>query len=208
MTNVKPVGRPQWRGRLLLLVLASLFFGPLLAASLWYRHADRWPLPQQRANHGELLMPIQTLEEVRLTDLDGHPLAPEVLRGRWSLVYLGAPACNEGCRNFLYQIRQVRTALGKETERVQRLYLLGSPPADPASLQALRELHPDLIVAVLGSPSVAEQIQRAHAAEEWSGDNLYLVDPLGNLVLRYGADQDPKDVLTDLRRLLRRSHVG
>lgn len=208
MTNVKSAFGAQWRGRMLLLVLASLFFGPLLLASLWYRHADRWPLPQQRANHGELLMPIQTLDEMRLTDLEGHPLAPELLRGRWSLVYLGAPACDEGCQRFLYQIRQVRTALGKETERVQRLYLLRSPPADPASLEALRALHPDLIVAVLGAPPVEQQILRAHAAETWSGANLYVVDPLSNLVLRYGADQDPKDVLTDLRRLLRLSHVG
>lgn len=208
MTHVKAGSGAQWRGRMLLLALAALFFGPLLLASLWYRHADRWPLPQQRANHGELLIPIQTLEEIRITGLDGRPLASEVLRGRWSLVYPGAPTCNDACQHFLYQIRQVRTALGKETERVQRIYLLRAPPADPASLEALRALHPDLIVAVLSAPPVEEQIRRAHAAETWAGANLYVVDPLGNLVLRYGADQDPKDVLTDLRRLLRLSHVG
>ncbi|MFZ5532445.1 MAG: SCO family protein [Pseudomonadota bacterium] len=208
MTKVKSAVGAQWRGRMLLLFLASLFFGPLFLASLWYRHADHWPLPQQRANHGELLLPIQTLDEMRLTDLEGHPLVPELLRGRWSLVYLGAPACNEACQHFLYQIRQVRTALGKETDRVQRIYLLRAPPADPASLEALRALHPDLIVAVLAAPPVERQILRAHAPETWSGANLYVVDPLGNLVLRYGAEQDPKDVLTDLRRLLRLSHVG
>ena len=208
MTNTRSAAGSQWRGRLLLVALASLFFGPLIAASLWYRHADRWPLPEQRANHGELLSPIQTLDEIRLTGLDGRPLAPEMLRGRWSLVYLGGPECDADCQHFLYQIRQVRTALGKETERVQRLYLLRSPPTDPASLRALSRLHPDLVVAILGAPAVDEQIRRVHAAEDWSGANLYLVDPLGNLVLRYGADQDPRDVLTDLRRLLRLSHVG
>ncbi|HXF08075.1 MAG TPA: SCO family protein [Candidatus Acidoferrales bacterium] len=208
MTNTRFAAGSQWRGRLLLLALASLFFGPLFLASLWYRHADRWPLPQQRANHGELLLPIQTLAEVRLTDLDGRPLTPKMLRGRWSLVYLGGPECNADCQHFLYQIRQVRTALGKETERVQRLYLLRAPPPDSSSLRALSGLHPDLVVAILSSPELAEQIRRAHASEDWSGANLYLVDPLGNLVLRYGADQEPKGVLTDLRRLLRLSHVG
>jgi cytochrome oxidase Cu insertion factor (SCO1/SenC/PrrC family) len=124
------------------------------------------------------------------------------------LVYPGLPTCNAECENLLYQIRQVRTALGKETERLQRIYLLAEVPRDPARLEALHSLHPDLLLAVLASPETVAQFPDADAATLWSGQQLYVVDPLGNLMMRYGATQEPKDILTDLKRLLRLSHIG
>lgn len=192
----------------MLLLLASLFFGPLLLASVWYGHADRWPLPEQRANHGRLISPPQPLLGVQLQDLQGRPLGGDALQGRWSLVYPGQPTCDAACENLLYQTRQVRTALGKDTERVQRIYLLASAPHDPARLEALRGLHPDLLLAVLASPAIVAQFPEADAASLWSGQRLYVVDPLGNLMMRYRATQDPKDILADLKRLLRLSHIG
>jgi cytochrome oxidase Cu insertion factor (SCO1/SenC/PrrC family) len=198
----------QWRGRLMLLLLASLFFGPLLLASLWYSHADRWPLPEQRANHGQLISPARPLSTLKLLDLKGKLIPAERLQGRWSLVYLGSPVCDAKCEHLLYQTRQVRTALGKDTDRVQRVYLLASVPPDPARLEALRSLHPDLLLAVLASPETVAQFPEADAAVLWSGQQLYVVDPLGNLMMRYGADQDPKDMLADFKRLLRLSHIG
>lgn len=208
MTNeiVRPPG--QWRGRFMLLLLASLFFGPLLLASVWYGHADRWPLPEQRANHGQLIAPPQPLAGLQLQDLQGRPLAGDSWQGRWLLVYPGLPTCDAKCENLLYQTRQVRTALGKETERVQRIYLLAEVPRDPAQLEALRGLHPDLLVAVLASPETVAQFPEADATALWSGQQLYIVDPLGNLMMRYDATQEPKDILTDLKRLLRLSHIG
>lgn len=208
MTN--EIARPpgQWRGRFMLLLLASLFFGPLLLASIWYDHADRWPLPEQRANHGQLISPPQPLVGLQLQDLQGLPLAEDAWQGRWLLVYPGLPTCNAECENLLYQIRQVRTALGKETERLQRIYLLAEVPRDPARLEALHSLHPDLLLAVLASPETVAQFPDADAATLWSGQQLYVVDPLGNLMMRYGATQEPKDILTDLKRLLRLSHIG
>lgn len=208
MTN--EIARPpgQWRGRLMLLLLASLFFGPLLLASVWYGHADRWPLPEQRANHGQLISPPQPLAGLQLHDLQGHALAEDAWQGRWLLVYPGLPTCDAECENLLYQIRQVRTALGKDTERVQRIYLLAEVPRDPARLEALHGLHPDLLLAVLASPETVAQFPDADAATLWSGQQLYVVDPLGNLMMRYGATQEPKDILADLKRLLRLSHIG
>ncbi len=192
----------------MLLLLASLFFGPLLLASLWYSHADRWPLPEQRANHGQLIAPARPLSELKLSDLKGNPISVDLLRGRWSLVYLGSPVCDAACERLLYQTRQVRTALGKDTDRVQRIYLLTSVPQDPAQLEALRGLHPDLSLAVLASPETVAQFPVTDAAGLRPGQQLYVVDPLGNLMMRYGTDQDPKDMLVDLKRLLRLSHIG
>lgn len=192
----------------MLLLLASLFFGPLLLASIWFDHADRWPLPEQRANHGQLISPPQPLAGLQLQDLQGRPLAGDSWQGRWLLVYPGPPTCDAECENLLYQIRQVRTALGKETERVQRIYLLAEVPRDPARLEALHRLHPDLLLAVLASPETVAQFPEAAATALWSGQQLYVVDPLGNLMMRYGATQEPKDILTDLKRLLRLSRIG
>lgn len=192
----------------MLLLLASLFFGPLLLASIWYGHADRWPLPEERANHGQLISPPPSLAGLQLHDLQGRPLAGDGWQGRWLLVYPGLPTCDAECENLLYQIRQVRTALGKDTERVQRIYLLAEVPRDPVRLEALRGLHPDLLLAVLASPETVAQFPEADAATLWSGQQLYVVDPLGNLMMRYSATQEPKDILADLKRLLRLSHIG
>lgn len=206
--NENADARGQWRGRFFLLLLASLFFGPLLLAMVWYAHADRWPLPDQRANHGELIRPVQMLSDIQLKDLDGASLPTEILRGRWSLVYPGSATCDPRCQDFLYQVRQVRTALGKHTERVQRIYLLQSAPTDPSALKALHALHPDLIVAVLASPETVRRFPSSAPGERWSGTQLYVVDPLGNLMMRYGIDADPKGILADLERLLRLSQIG
>jgi hypothetical protein len=138
-------------------------------------------------NYGELIEPRLLAQE---------PFA--ALRGKWVMVTIDAAACDAWCEKKLYYLRQLRRAQGKDMERIERLWLVtdaGQPRA--ALLQAFEgtRLHAAdaaLVRSFAGNPV----------------DHIYLVDPLGNLMMRYPREPDPSQMLKDLQRLLRVSRVG
>ncbi|MCC9002175.1 MAG: SCO family protein, partial [Candidatus Competibacter sp.] len=115
---------PIWRQRLLLLLIVALFVLPLAVAWLLIGH---WR-PEGHVQHGELLDPARPMD-LRLSSLEGKPMDGGALRG-WMLVYVGLAAeCDTHCRTGLYDMRQVRLALGKDMDRVKTLLLLDAIPA-------------------------------------------------------------------------------
>jgi len=123
------------------------------------------------------------------------------LKGRWVLVTLDAGACDEYCRKKLWVMRQVRLTQGKDMQRVERLWLVtdGAPVAPD-----LAKEYEGTVVARAGAGGLAA----AFPADGRSADHIYLVDPLGNLVLRYPDDPDIKGLARDLTRLLKASSIG
>jgi len=148
----------------------------------WLVSRERW-ISGRTSNYGELLPP---------RPLAG-PLAP--LRGKWVLVTLDPAACGAHCERKLYIVRQVRRAQGKNADRVERLWLLsdGGTP------------RPQLVAALQGSRIAAAD---AALAASFPGESIYLVDPLGNLVMRFPAEPDAKRMIQDLERLLKYSSFG
>ncbi len=144
--------------------------------------------PGQAANYGELIAP---------RPLSGPPL--DALRGKWVLVSFDAAACDNYCEKKLYFMRQVRTAQHKNMGRVERLWLVtdaGKPRAE-------------LLAAIEGTRIAA--LKDSPAAKEFPGnlaDHIYVVDPNGNLMMRFPRDPDPSKMLKDLQRLLRLSQIG
>ena len=137
--------------------------------------------PGRPGNYGELIEPqTVSLESV------------VALRGKWVLVSADAAACDAYCEKKLYFMRQVRRAQGKDMERVARLWLVSGPGA----------VRPELAAAIEGT-----HISRAEDPR-FTRDHVYLVDPLGNLMLRFPRDPDPSRMIKDLQRLLRYSRVG
>jgi hypothetical protein len=136
------------------------------------------------SNYGELIPPRPVTEK---------PF--DALRGKWVLVAFDASACDAWCERKLYITRQVRRAQGKEMDRIERLWILtdgGKPRAD--------------LLAVMESPHLARG-----AGEGFPGtpaDHIYLIDPLGNLMMRFPRDPDPSRVIKDLQRLLKYSRFG
>lgn len=174
------------RGRAKLVLLAAAFALPLVLATL--AHVFDWA-PGTTANYGELVAPPRPLA--------GPPF--DALRGKWVLVSFDAAACDAYCERKLYFMRQVRRAQGKDQDRVERLWVLtdeGRPRAE-------------LLAAIEGT-----RVERnaALAARFPAGashaDHVYIVDPLGNLMMRYPRDPDPSRMLKDLQRLLRLSQIG
>lgn len=159
-----------------------------------------WWRPTQHMNHGELLE-TRPLPAATLQDLTGREFPFETLRGKWLLLTVQPAACEARCRQKLYYMRQVRTAQNENMMRIERLWLLtgaGSPATE------LLAEHPGLIVARPLEPAWLATLPLRQDA----GEHIYLIDPLGNLVLRYGDESEPKGMLKDLVRLLKISRIG
>ena len=174
--------------------LAALFLGPL-AAAFWLHFGLEWR-PQATTNHGQLVSPAAPLPAVPLPTPEGDLTDPQFLRGRWSLVYVGGNACDAACREELREARQVRLALGRLMDHLQRVYLYGGAPPDSEWLAAE---HPDLLAANLEGADGS----RLRDALPSRKPGYWLVDPDGNAMMRYEPDVRPKDMLADVKTLLR-----
>jgi hypothetical protein len=186
--------------------LAALYLVPLALAFYAYYGTD-WR-PARRVNHGTLVSPPRPLPEPRLPRLlpaaaRGDPAAGGRLRDRWTLVYIGAGACDADCRWTLYVMRQTRLGLNNDMTRVERVFLATGPCCDRSYLA---RAEPGLTVLDASSPAAAALLQQFPAAAR--AHTLYIVDPLGNLMMSYDARLDPHGLLEDLKRLLRLSHIG
>jgi cytochrome oxidase Cu insertion factor (SCO1/SenC/PrrC family) len=194
------------QGRLLI-VLALLFFAPLGVSFYLYYGQSSWR-PGGRVNAGELIQPPRPLPALALPRQSSGETAPDFLRRKWTLLYLEQGPCDARCRTNLYETRQVRLALDRDMDRVQRVFIADG---DCCDLQFLREQHPDLL-AIRMSPAAAPLL--ALLPRGGAGDNdanahrIYLIDPLGNLMMFYTADATPRGMLEDLKRLLRLSSIG
>src|SRR3954462_11379978 len=131
----------------------------------WLAYEFGWGVSGGGGSYGELLPPRPV----------AGPLAP--LKGKWVLVTFDAAACDSACEKKLYIVRQVRRALGKDAERVERLWIVtdGAKP------------RPEVLAAIEGA-------HVATAAPGFEGDRIYLVDPIGNLMMRFPGDPDPAKI--------------
>jgi hypothetical protein len=179
------------RNRLVFWLVLALCAAPVIAS---FAAFYLWR-PDGHVNYGELLPP-KPLPDVALTTLDGKPFRFSDLKGEWVLVTADRAGCDERCRTQLVYTRQIRLAQGRESGRVERVWLVTDERAPDAALLAEQ---PDLRVVR------ARGIERALPAPSDVAAHLYVVDPLGNLMMRFPQDADPRRVLKDLARLLRHS---
>jgi hypothetical protein len=200
------------RQRRLLIGLALLFFAPLgLAFYLYYGHST-WH-PGGRVNTGELIEPVRPLPAVALPLLGSGGTDPNFLKGKWTFLYVALGPCAADCRTRLYDTRQVRLALDRDMGRVQRVFIAD---ADCCDAQFLHEQHPDLIMirrSAAAAPLLAllpgiDGVTAGNRSNAPSAPHVYLIDPLGNLMMSYAADIKAKGMLEDMKRLLRLSSIG
>lgn len=176
------------RGVRTLIGLAALFFVPLFAAFALY-YGGGWR-PAQSTNHGVLLAhPVKLV-----TPWPAH---------NWTLVQVGAGHCTDTCRDALYITRQTRLSLAQDIDRVQRVFVA---PSDCCDAGFLSREHPGLIH--LDAAGDAGRSLLAALPPGTPDRTIYLVDPLGNLIMTFDARDNPKGLLSDLRKLLKYSHIG
>ncbi len=189
------------RGRRIFLLIAALFLVPVIVVfGLYYGGIWR---PAGSSAKGELIHPARPLEISGLRHADGKPAGADVFQAKWTLLYIGDGACDEACRTALTYGRQTRIAVGKDMDRVHRVFLTTGNCCDQ---QYLVTEQPGLVALDASSPEAQKLLA------QFPGDqarSLYIVDPLGNLMMRHDATQViNKDLLGDLKKLLKLSHIG
>ena len=190
---------PQKKGRLQLVWIGIIFIGPFLLAYFLYNTDSGW-IPSGGTEHGLLLDPPHLLPDTVLTP-GGDPDGPK-FRRKWSLIIIAQGSCTEICKGALFETRQVRRALGHDDGRVQRVLYDESGMLDSAFLK--RE-HPTLVVVEPGSPVSRDLIPAL--GDHIAGD-IFLADPLGNLIMRFPQGTSMKGMHKDLKHLLKVSHIG
>ena len=205
----KVVPRTHTRAaRTQLVLIALLFLAPLLAAWVWYANIDAWR-PTQLINHGDLISPARPLPDFSLVALDGATIDARFLHGKWTLVYIGSSECDNACHVNLDKVSRVRLALGKDMMRVQTLYVL-TDTERVASLRPRLTPYEPVTVAALGSHGAPfmQQFETVVGGSVAAAGRVYMIDPLGNLMMSYGTASVARDLLQDLERLLKISRVG
>lgn len=191
---------PRSRGRRQLLIVAAVFLLPVFGAFALY-YGKLWR-PAGSSSKGELIQPARPLAIAGLRHVDGTPADPAELRDKWTLLYIGDGACDADCRTALVFGRQTRLALNNDMTRVQRVFLATSHCCD---MDYLNAEHPGLVALDASSPEAQPLLA------QFPGDHprsLFIVDPLGNLMMRHDASHTTKDLLSDLKKLLKLSHIG
>lgn len=192
------------RGRLQMLFLLLICASPVLLSYFTFYVIKP---TGGTTNYGALVDPQRPMPAVQVVNEGRETVPLASLRGKWLLVAVGPASCDEACAKRLFTIRQIRAGQGEDRARIVPVWLITSDgPVD------------DRLAAAYNEPYAGVRFLRidAAAARQWlpaqdgasAEETLYLVDPLGNLMMRYPADPDPKKVSSDLRKLLKFSRIG
>lgn len=175
-------------GRIKMLLILAVCASPVVLGTL----AFFFYKPESTTNYGSFILPQRPAAGL------------EAFRGKWVMLTVDSAICDEHCAKRLYLIRQLRLTQGKEKDRIERVLILSNPgPARFAAEQvdALEKVHEGLHQVTM------DQAQRLQLLGQ-DDKAIYLVDPLGNLMMRFPEDPDPSRMKKDLSKLLKWSRVG
>jgi hypothetical protein len=187
-------------GRWKMLAVLAVCAAPVVASYFTYFVIR----PEGRTNYGELITPPRELPATLVgRDLDDRPTPLAGLRGQWSLVVVAPSACDAACEQRLLWQRQVREALGREKDRVDKVWLVTDEQPLRAPLRQAIDAPPAVRAVRVPAQGLAGWLQPA--AGQAVEDHLYLVDPMGHWMMRWPVDVEPGRLKRDLERLLRAS---
>ena len=195
--------RGIWRGRIIFLIIVAIFIVPIIAAWWLFKNVDPGK-PWGTSNAGTLINPPQPLSSFQVKNANNADYFLENLQGKWTMVFMPPSNCLEACRKNIYHMRQVWAGLGREAPRVRRL-LVFRGEQQYAELAEFLLNYEGMDVVLDKDGLLIRQIQ---AREPVTNTNIFLVDPLGNLMMAFPQTLDPRDVLKDVKKLLKISTIG
>jgi cytochrome oxidase Cu insertion factor (SCO1/SenC/PrrC family) len=208
MNTQAPDAGARARARASLLIIFALFAAPVVLAWLLFFVFPEW-VPKTTTNNGVLIEPIRPLPAFQLQSVSAKRVDANLLQGKWTLVYLHKGACDTVCVEQLYKVRQVRLSQGKNIDRLQRLMLWQAEGVDEARRNELQQHFPgQLIVLLAGDAERLLEVFDVDGRTPMGQERIYLVDPLGNLMMLYEPGSEPRGMIRDLERLLKYSGLG
>ncbi|MFT5116136.1 MAG: hypothetical protein ACI8P9_005502 [Parasphingorhabdus sp.] len=192
--------------RATLLILLAVFLAPLVGGYSWYFFGDNF----RTKNYGELFIPARLVTDIQLQDQSGGITSIESLTGMWTIMYVGPSDCQQACLSQLDKVSRMRYMQGERIQRIQNIFIADGDP-ERLNLGKIQEvLKPGKILSL--SEGNRSKLTHLFTRESETGKNLlyriYLLDPIGNLVLSYPVDADLAKIRKDLSRLMRISQIG
>jgi cytochrome oxidase Cu insertion factor (SCO1/SenC/PrrC family) len=186
-------------GRKILLILSVVFLLPFTMAATLHL----LDLRPSGKSYGDLVQPPRALQIPVLHDAAGKAFKREQWLKKWNVVMMDSTGCAAPCQAQVHLLKQVHTSLNKDIKRVQRVLLVPTEVKSETFI-ALQKQYPDLLILT------GTEAETAKFAAEFNvaGGQVYLVDPLGNLMMSYPANMDAKGLFSDLKRLLKNSWAG
>lgn len=204
-------GKKSTRSVLPLYLILVISLAPLVMALLAYYVPSLGLRPEGDTAYGTLIEPQRPMpapQDLSLTTLEGEPFDLQSLKGKWLLVTTDSAACTESCVRKLFVLRNSHASQGKEVERLARVWFItDDQKVSDELLEAYRGTHmlradPAQLARFLAPQAGAADMSQALTAPMW------IIDPLGNLMMQFPADADPLEVRDDIRKLLKNSRIG
>jgi len=180
------------------------FIAPVALAYIMFFFVD----VKSFVNHGEILNPIIHISSFELKDKNNKIIPEKELTYKWRIISFLGKDCDQPCEKRLHDTRQIHISLGKDQHRLMRMFI-HLQPASEALSRLITEIHPDVSQAYGDEDIIIKAL----------GDNIrndagiknnetYIMDPMGNIMMRFTQDQPNKDFLYDLKKLLKTSQIG
>ena len=188
------------KGRWKLFAVIAVCASPLIASYLAYYVIK----PEGRTNYGALIDPrAHPLPALGAVTLDGKPAPLDAFKGKWIMLQVADAECREPCGKHLHDMRQLRLAQGKDMDRIERVWLItDNKPLETVLMREYDGTHMLRVKQALLKTWLPTDEGTSAA------DHIYMMDPLGNLMMRFPKDADPNRIKKDLAKLLKASRIG
>lgn len=198
------------KNRWTVLALLACLLIPMALAQYFYTHADKYALT--KSNHGDLITPLLPLKDVKFVNAQGALQLWQQPRQQWVMMNYNVSCVDQPTYRRIYYMRQVRTALGKDRGRLQNLLVLPKKCKLATAKERLKKAYPNFQLILSdrkGRQAFEKALQARHLTLPGNSSGaIYLVDPAGNIMMRFTDKIPPKDWYKDVKHLLRVSQIG
>ncbi|MDH5391772.1 MAG: SCO family protein [Gammaproteobacteria bacterium] len=187
----------------MLWLLIFTFIAPIAAAYWLYNVGGT----ENTVNRGEFINPVVQLLDMQLQTVGGEVATEKQLYGHWHMMFFMNADCDKKCEETIYTMRQIKTSLHKESPRFVNL-LIHFDKNISDEFRAKIESHYANFDRYIGDKEVFNRML-GYSGEELANKNIiFMVDPIGNVILKYSRDKTAKDIISDIKRLLKASQIG
>ena len=197
---------PNKKNKIIITAIIIVFTGPLILSWFIFNHTD-FLEARGTSNYGQIITPPILLEDFSLVDPTNLE-RKNTLYGKWSMIFV-AESCDEICMENVYRMRQIHMGIGKHSLRVQKvLFLTNQHPGELSKLFINYAGQQVINTDSVDLDTLLDKFRSEKVINPTKAGHIYISDPLGNLMMSYPSDINPKGILKDLKKLLRASRIG